>query len=54
MGHTHVENFLSTLEVPVITQRTMRRKERNVYHHVKSIAEESCRAVLAEDIKKKG
>ncbi len=50
-GHTHLENLMSTLEVPVITQRNLKKKERKVYTHVKALAEDSCKKVLQDDIK---
>lgn len=51
MGHTHVESFLTTMEVPCLHHKTMKRREKEVAVHVRKVAEKSCEDVLEKEKK---
>ena len=43
--HTHVNHLLSTLNVPTISHKVYKVREREVGHSVESVAKESCKNV---------
>ena len=49
IGHTHVESFLSTIEVPTPHHKSLKDREREVYPHIRNVATASCRQALKEE-----
>lgn len=49
MGHTHVESFLSTVGVPSMHHKSMKRREREVLGHIAKVAKSSCASALEEE-----
>ena len=43
--HTHVNHLLSTLNVPTMSHKVYKVREREVGHSVESVAKESCKNV---------
>ncbi len=50
MGHSHVESFLSTVGVPVMHHKTMKRREREIAQHIGDVARKSCDAALPLEV----
>lgn len=52
IGETHLNNLLSVLNVPGISKKTLKKREREVGKNVEAIAKECCEEALQEEIKK--
>lgn len=50
IGPTHVESFFSTLGVPSVGEKTLKRREREVFPHISKVAQLSCDSALQEEI----
>ena len=48
MGPSHVSNFLAALEIPSLTKRNMRIREKEVAKAFHTIAQQSCHESLEE------
>jgi hypothetical protein len=44
-GEIHVNNMLATLNIPTITQKSLKNREREVGDHLNDMAEESSRRI---------
>lgn len=49
-GESHVNGFLSSLNIPTITQSTLKSREREITPHLHKMAEDSCNKHLREEI----
>lgn len=45
-GHRQIQNFLSTLEIPTISFKSLKHRELEVGHHVSKVAEQSCKDAI--------
>ena len=50
LGVTHVNALLSSMNIPTISPRSLKRREREVGKHLEKLAEESCSEVLHEEM----
>ena len=50
MGHDHVESFLTTVGVPVMVNRSMKKREREASAAAEHVANKSCDQALIEEI----
>lgn len=46
MGNTHLNNLLSTMNIPTMNHRLFKRREREVGNAVENVARESCEVNL--------
>ena len=49
MGHTHVNHLLSTMNIPTISHKAYKAREREVGHSVEAVAQKSCRKIICEE-----
>ena len=49
MGHTHVNHLLSTLNVPTISHKGYKVREREVGRCVEAVTQESCKRVICKE-----
>ena len=52
IGPTHVNNFLTTLNIPPLDAKTLQRQERAIGVFVEQVAQKSCAAAAAEEAEK--
>ncbi|XP_065194251.1 uncharacterized protein LOC135825567 [Sycon ciliatum] len=52
IGVTHVNNFLTTLNIPPVNEKVLRRQERAIGTVVERVAKESCDEACAEEVKR--
>ncbi|XP_056006937.1 DNA polymerase III PolC-type-like [Ostrea edulis] len=52
LGETHLNTFLAVLNVPGISKQGLKEREREVGNTLKKMAEESCQAILLEEVEK--
>ena len=50
LGETHVNNFLTSMNLPPISHKTLKKREREVGPIIEKVAEESCEKALAEEV----
>jgi len=50
IGYTHVNNFLTSLNVPTINQSAYKRREREIGLAIEEVANNSCQMVLENEI----
>lgn len=50
-GETHVNGLLAALNIPTITQTTLKSRELEIAPHLKNMVIESCSKQLDEEIK---
>lgn len=50
-GEIHVNNMLAALNIPTITQKSLKNREREVGTHLNDMAEESCQTHLQEELR---
>jgi hypothetical protein len=50
LGEKHVNGLLSALNIPTVTPRTIKCRERELVPHLSEMAEETCRKSLEEEI----
>jgi hypothetical protein len=51
MGHTHVNHLLSTMNIPTISHKAYKAREREVGHCVETVAQENCSKITCEEKK---
>jgi hypothetical protein len=51
LGHTHVNHLLSTMNIPTISHKAYKAREREVGHCVETVAQESCSKITCEEKK---
>lgn len=49
-GETHINSILAALNIPSITQKALKKREREVGHQLNSMAEESCKKQLNKEL----
>ena len=49
MGHTHVNHLLSTLNVPTISHKGYKVREREVGRCVEAVTQENCKRVICKE-----
>lgn len=50
-GERHVNSFLDALNIPCISQRALKGREREVGQQLEQMADETCQKYLQEEIK---
>lgn len=50
IGPTHVNNFLTTLNIPAVDEKVLRRQERRIGATVEQVARESCEQATREEV----
>jgi hypothetical protein len=50
-GEQHVNCMLASLNIPTITQKSLKNREREVGVHLTDLAKESCQAHLQEELR---
>ena len=54
IGPTHVNNFLTAMDIQAVDPKLLRRQERSIGPVIEQVASESCRAAAEEEAKKSG
>lgn len=49
-GETHINSILAALNIPSITQKALKKREREVGHQLNSMLEESCKKQLNKEL----
>ena len=52
IGATHVNHFLTTLNIPAMDSKVLQRQEKQIGAVVEQVAKESCDQALAEEVEK--
>ena len=50
IGHTHMSNFMSALEIPSINHRSLKQREEEAAKHIEVVAQASCEQALQEEV----
>lgn len=50
-GETHVNSFLASLNIPGISKKSLKNREREVGVHLEELAEDSCQKQLQDEIR---
>ena len=50
IGERHVNTMLSSMSVPTIHNRTLKRKERKVGESIMKVANQSCKQAISDEI----
>ena len=50
-GETHVNYFLASLNIPGISKKSLKNREREVGVHLEELAKESCQKQLQDEIR---
>ena len=50
MGTSHIQSFMAVLEIPSITHKHMKLREREILASIENVARKSCDQAIAEEI----
>lgn len=49
-GETHINSILAAMNIPSITKKELKKRKREVGHQLNSMAEESCKKQLNQEL----